>query len=115
MVSIRFGSSPEEQESARSLMEAIREGEQERREGKPSHYDKDGTPVYRILLCGLPWQKARAGRYMAADGARLWIVERDAEGWWAAWLEGDHSGTCHKTKRAACEQLEHRARRMPSC
>lgn len=116
---MRFGKDAESQRTARSIIEAMREGERDRRAGKPSHFDRDGTPVYRILLCGLAWMMRRAGVYVAADGyERRWRVERTVTNKWRAYMieraPGDPKEpvTVHDTFRLARTHAEERARRM---
>lgn len=75
----------------KEIFEAQRDGYLARKAGEPIAHDPDGTPVYRILLGGLRWQKditptlrigGRRNRYRAWDGpTRGFDVQRRHDGW----------------------------------
>lgn len=134
-ISLRFGKSPEDQKLAGSILSAMREGEEDRRNQVPSHHDKDGAPVYRILLGGLRWRSDGKGLccYRAQDGVlstgkigmvhctsyREWAVGKDANNRWGVVLHDNREGSPHiiagdlRTLREAKDIAEHHARRMP--
>lgn len=134
-LSIRFGQSAEDQAEAGEIMSAIREGYLDREAGKPLHTDKEGKPVYRILLHGLHWVSDGKGLgcYRATDGVlgtakvgsarcttyREWAVGKDAKNRWGAVLHDGRKGSPHiiasnlRTRgeaRIACEQAARRMR-----
>lgn len=111
-ISLRFGDSPEEQAEAHEIVSAMRDGYLDRKNGVPLHHDEDGTPVYRILLGGLPWRKTGDRQYEAQDGAeRTWRVQSGRRGWSASLL-GTEPIDILPTMRAARVRCEERARRM---
>jgi len=123
-VSLRFGSSPEEQEEARGIVGAMREGYLERKNAEPQYVDKEGRAVYRILLHGFRWVKYDLSAYSAQDGPdRQWNVGRDFNGktWGAVLHYTGEDGQAEikeiaeglRTMREAREKCEHEARRMP--
>lgn len=122
-ISMRFGSSPKEQEEAGFILSAIREGYLERVNKVPKYTDKEGRKVYRILLCGFRWVKYDLSAYSAQDGPdRQWNVGRGPGNKWGAVLHytGEDGMTETvivaeglRTMREAREKCEHEARRMP--
>ena len=129
-VSLRFGSSPEEQREAHGIMSAIREGMIERGELEPTtdeerqlRADYLASEVKRILLWGLPWQSDGKGTscYRAQDGDRQWAVGRGVENGgrtWGATLHDGREGSPHiiasglRTLREAKTACEEAARRL---
>lgn len=131
---MKFGTSPEEQKVAGQIVGAMREGYLERVNQVPAYIDKDGTPVYRVLLFGLRWRSDGKGTgcYRAVDGIlsegrigkatittyREWAIGKDPKGWGVV-LHDDQEGSPHiiaeglKTLREAKTAAEERARRMP--
>lgn len=137
-ISIKFGESEEDQKGAHRIMSAIREGELERRAGKPLYTQKDGTKIYRILLFGLHWKSDGKGTscYRAVDGprrvtsfgpgqasmvsyGRVWAVGKDVNNRWGVVLHDEREGSPHviaegcRTLRLAKTTAEEAARRMP--
>lgn len=129
-VSLRFGKSPEEQQQARGIMGAIREGMIERgeleattdeeRKLREDYLARPPSAVKRILLFGLPWSSDGKGTrcYRALDGDRQWAVGRDVVGKWTAMLHDDREGSPHmvgegyRTLREAKTACEEAARRL---
>jgi hypothetical protein len=132
---MKFDPSPEGQKTASFIMSAIVEGERDRRNQVPSHHDKDGTPVYRVLLGGLRWRSDGKGLccYRARDGVlstgkigtvratsyREWAVGKDAKNRWGVVLHDNRKGSPHiiasdlRTLGEAKSIATHHARRMP--
>jgi len=116
---MKFGQSPEEQELAGGIVDAMAGGMADRKAGKPILIDKDGVPVYRILLYGLWWSKNNFSAYSARDGKRrVWMVGRDGKRTWNAVLHDDRDGSPHviarglPTMAAARLACENAARRI---
>jgi len=132
---VKFGSSPAEQAQAHFIVSAMRDGDLDRMNKVPLFEDKEGKPVYRILLCGLRWRSdgKGSGCYRALDGvigtakigsARLttyreWAIGRDANGKWSVCLHDDQEGSPHiiasdlRTLGLAKSIAGEHARRMP--
>jgi len=135
VVSIKFGSSKEEQKQAESMIREMVRGQEEREQGKVLYVDKKGKPVYRILLGGLRWVSDGKGLgcYRAADGVigtakigsarcttyREWAVGKGPKNQWGVVLHDGRKGSPHviaenvKTFGQAKNIAEHHARRMP--
>lgn len=133
---MRFAQTPEGQAEANEIVSAIREGHLDRAGGKPLYTDKDGKPVYRILLWGLRWVSDGKGMgcYRAYDGVlskakigssascilcRQWAVGKDPDNKWGVVLHDDREGSPHiiasglRTRAEAKDIAEDHARRMP--
>ena len=132
---MRFAQTPEGQVEAHEIMSAIREGHMDREAGKPLYTDKEGKPVYRILLGGFRWVSDGKGLgcYRAYDGVlgtakigsatctsyRQWAVGKDAKNRWGVTLHDDREGSPHiiasdlRTRAEAEDIAEGHARRMP--
>ena len=132
---MKFDQTPAGQKQAADIVGAMRDGDLDRRNQVPSHYDDDGTPVYRVLLCGLGWvsQGKGTGCYRALDGLigsatlgsaklssyREWAVGKNTNEKWDVVLHDDRPESPHiiasdlRTRGEACRLAEDRARRMP--
>ena len=132
---MKFGSSPAEQAQAHFIVSAMRDGDLDRINKVPLFEDKDGKPVYRILLCGLRWRSDGKGLgcYRATDGvigtakigsARLttyreWAIGKDANNKWSVCLHDEREGSPHiiasklRTLGEAKSIASEQARRMP--
>jgi len=108
-VSIKFGSSKEDQEEAHSFMSMLRDAEMSKKD------DDEG----RILLFGFSWHRGEKGSstYHAYDGRRIFTVKREGNRAWRATFQhpdgtiedlGVH--TKGGNARGACES---RGRQLP--
>jgi hypothetical protein len=131
---VKFKDTPEEQKLAGQIVGAMREGYLDRVNQVPAYTDKDGVPVYRVLLFGLRWRSDGKGTgcYRAIDGLigegrigkttvrtyREWAIGKGPDGWGVV-LHDDREGSPHiiaeglKTMREARVTAEEKARRMP--
>lgn len=92
---LKFADTPEDQAQATKIMEAMIDGHSDRLNGVPAYYDKDGTPVYRVLFSGLRWSKYEISAYTADDGPRrVFNISRDGDTrkWGAVLFEADEHG-----------------------
>lgn len=106
-ISMKFGTSAEEQAFAHKVVSALREGDLERESGKRTD----------TLLFGLPWHRLTNGRgYYALHWNYSYEVRRAGRAWEAVQLIGAAPSALigtFKSMREAREACEDVARRTP--
>lgn len=89
---MKFKDTPEEQKLAGLIVGAMREGYLDRVNQVPAYTDKDGVPVYRVLLFGLRWRsdgKGTGGGWGPSKDHRKTLAQaRDRAGQLATVLRG---------------------------